>query len=125
MAFYLLRPNPVGSEYKVFMDIKDTRGKEKLKKIEVVFNNHHRGGSPFVHFQHLRSHENVFFQLADLFIGAISFKSRGLHLCNGSQAAKINFIKYLEYKSGYPLDSGTPQWETKFNIFDHHPKAKL
>lgn len=124
MTYYLLRPNPQGVEYRVFMDIKDTRGKERLLKIEEVFKNYHQGDSPFIHFQHLRSHESVFFQLADFFIGAIAYKNR--RVCGELEHhhGKEEFIEYLEKKSGFVLHEGTPQWETKFNIFDHQPKSK-
>jgi hypothetical protein len=122
MTYYLLRPNPPGVEYRVFIDIKDTRGKEKLRKIAEVFQNHHRGDSPFVHFQHLRSHENVFFQLTDLFIGAITYKTRVENNELEPNKSKMEFIGYLENRIGFYLHEGTVPWETKFNIFDHQPK---
>lgn len=125
MIYYLLRPNVSGEEYRVFMDIKDTRGKERIRKLEEIFGNYYRGNSPFIHFQHLPSHENVFFQLTDLFIGAITYKSRpGFNEYN-RHPGKIEFIKYLEWKSGFSLDEGTAPWEIKFNIFDHQPKRKF
>lgn len=120
LTYFLLNPNPPGSEYRVFLDIKDTRGKQKLLKIEEVFENRHRGASPFLHFQHLRSTDNLFFQLADLFIGAVTYKARRLQ----SNPYKLEFIKYLELKSGFSLDESTPPWETKFNIFDHQPRKQ-
>jgi hypothetical protein len=122
MTYYLLRPNPPKVEYRVFMDIKDTRGREKLRKISEVFENYHKGDSPFVQFQHLRSHENHFFQLCDFFIGAIAYKSRVLKSELSKNESKFEFIQYLEEKSGFLLDEGTPPWEMKFNIFDHQPK---
>ena len=122
MTYFLLRPNPVGSEYAVFLDIKDTKGKQKLKKITEIFENYHHGDSPFVRFQHLRSHENVFFQLTDLFIGAITYKTRIENNEFIPNQDKLEFIDYLEYKSGFSLQEGTEPWETKFNIFDHQPK---
>lgn len=125
MIFYLLRPNVSGRQYRVFLDIKDTRGKEKLKKIEDVFNGYYHGDSPFSLFQHIRSEDNVFIQLADLFIGAITYKARGFHLNKQGQAGKLEFIEYLERKSGFSLDEGTAPWETKFNIFDHQPKSRM
>jgi len=124
MIYYLLRPNPPDLKYKVFMDIKDAYGKEKLKKIEEVFNNYHHGGSPFVHFQHLRSSDNEFFQLTDLFIGAITFKARGLTDVTTSNHSKIEFVNYLEESSGFSLDEAIPLWETKFNIFDFQPQLR-
>lgn len=126
MTYYLLRPNPLGSEYRVFLDIKDTKGKEKLRKIKEVFDSKHHGNSPFIHFQHLRSHENEFFQLTDLFIGAITYKARLMNQDNSllKNQYKLEFIKYLEEKSGFSLDETVPPWETKFNIFNHQPKIK-
>jgi len=127
MTYYLLRPNPPQEEYRVFLDIKDTRGRQKLRKIEEVFDNYHHGESPFVQFQHLRSHEVCFFQMADFFIGAITYKNRlinGEFKIIGENKDRLEFIHYLEQKSGFTLDEGTPLWETKFNIFDHQPKNK-
>ncbi len=122
MTYYLLRPNPPKVEYRVFMDIINTRGRERLNKIEQVFQNYHKGESPFVRFQHLRSHENDFFQLTDLFIGAITYKSRLIKGEVPENPYKIEFVQYLEKKSGFLLDEGTTPWESKFNIFDHQPK---
>ncbi len=122
MTYYLLRPNPSNLQFRIFMDIKDTKGKQKLKKITEVFDNHHRGNSPFVHFQHLRSNENVFFQLADLFIGAVTYKARVMNKEFVGNPIKLEFIEYLEHASGFSIHEGTAPWETKFNIFDHQPK---
>ena len=124
LIYFLLRPNPPESEYRVFIDIKDTKGKERLVKIDQVFTNLHHGGSPFTHFQHLHSHENVFFQLADFFIGAITYRNR-LDLGEFSpNDAKMEFIHYLESKSGFLLNEGTAPWHTKFNIFNHQPQIR-
>lgn len=125
MTYFLLKPNPIGLEYRIFIDIKDTKGKQKLKKITEVFDNFHKGESPFVHFQHLRSHENIFFQLADLFIGAITYKTRVESKEFEPNDAKMDFISYLESRSGFLLHEGTEPWESKFNIFDHQPKNQL
>lgn len=117
---YLLRPNDTDSDYRVFLDIKDTRGRERLKKIKDIFNNHHHGKSPFTSFQYLHSHDNVLIELADFFIGAITYKARGLKLSK----IKQDVIAYIEEKSGYHIDEGTEPWEKKFNIFDHQPKKR-
>lgn len=114
--------NPPDNQYKVYLDIKDTRGKEKLLKIEEVLQNKYKGNSPFVYFQHIHSDENVLLQLTDLFIGAITFKNRGLHLLTTANKAKVELLSYIEAKSGCMLDKGTEPWKTKFNIFDHQPK---
>ncbi len=126
---YFLLYNPLTTEadkkYAVYLDIKDTRSKSKLLKLEEVFSNKFYGQSPFKHFQSINSTESVFLQLADLFIGAITYKAR--NLCNSEEKsfAKNSFIQYLELKSGYSLDEGSEPWEKKFNIFDHQPKRIL
>ncbi|MBN1363983.1 MAG: DUF3800 domain-containing protein [Syntrophaceae bacterium] len=112
--------NPIGNQYRTFLDIKDTRGRDKIRKINEIFENKFYGKSPFIHFQHIRSEESVLLQLADLFIGAVTYKTRVLH----ESSIKNKIIEYLEEKSGYVLDESTEPWETKFNIFDHQPKKK-
>lgn len=127
LVYFLLNAStnpPNGNSYRVYMDIKDTRGRERLAQITSVFENKHRGESPFNHFQHIRSDENELLQLTDLFIGAITYKSRKEHVKNEASSVKKELIKYLEEKSGYLLDEGTEPWEEKFNIFDHQPKSK-
>lgn len=110
--------NPALGSYRVFLDIKDTRGRAKLDKIQEVFNGKFCGDSPFNSFQHIRSYESQFIQLADLFIGAVTYKSRGLMNVKGASSAKKELLSYIESCSGYCLDEGTEPWETKFNIFD-------
>jgi hypothetical protein len=122
MIYFLLNHNSSDQEYRIFLDIKDTRGREKLNKIEEIFQNKHRGKSPFLSFQHLRSHDNLFFELTDLFIGAITYKCRLVKGDVKENSDRLNFINYLEEKSGYTLDESTVPWENKFNIFDHQPR---
>ena len=103
MIYYLLSNpwfNPHEELYRVFIDIKDTRGREKLAKINQVFNNKHFKESPFIHFQHIQSHESVFIQLADLFIGAIGYKSKGLY--KNSQGNKVKIHPYNPQKDDLP-----------------------
>ncbi|PIQ47945.1 MAG: hypothetical protein COW03_13385 [Cytophagales bacterium CG12_big_fil_rev_8_21_14_0_65_40_12] len=121
LVYFLLdsATNSSSNKYRVYLDLKDTRGNEKLNKIVAKFDENHEGSSPFIHFQHLQSHENEFLQLADLFIGAVTYRSRGL---TGSES-KLEVVEYLELRSGYRLNEGTEPWEKKFNIYDHQPKA--
>ena len=122
MIYFLLRPNNDHHQYRVYLDIKDTRGREKLNKIDEVFSNYYQGNSPFIQFQHIHSHDNVFLQLTDLFIGAITYKARGLGEGPNANPVKKEIVEYIEERSGYMLDEGTEPWEEKFNIFDHQPK---
>ncbi len=122
---YLLSSSTNSSEnqYRVYLDVKDTRGRDKLKKIRASFEEKNDGNSPFIHFQHIHSHENEFLQLADLFIGAITYKSREEHKKEGTSEVKKAIVEYVEAKSGYLLNEGTEPWEKKFNIFDHQQKS--
>lgn len=115
--------NPTDNQYRVVLDIKDTRGKDRLNKIKEVFANKYKGKSPFIYFQHIHSHDNELIQLTDLFIGAITYKTRGEDKKPGASKVKLEIIKYLEEKSGYKIDEGTEPWETKFNIFDFQLKS--
>ena len=126
LVYFLLNSatNPPNeNEYRVYMDIKDTRGRERLNKIRTVFDNKYHKESPFTHFQHIHSNENEFLQLTDLFIGAITYKARKEHEKDVASEIKKAIVDYLEEKSGYVLDEGTEPWEGKFNIFDHQPKS--
>ncbi len=114
--------NPNRYSYRVFLDIKDTRGKEKLNKISEVFDHKYYGQSPFKHFQHIHSSENELIQLTDLFIGAISYKARGEYEKPDSSEVKRKFIKYLEMKTNYAIDCGTSRHASKFNIFEFTPQ---
>ena len=127
MVYFLLSNphlNPPGNDYRVYLDIKDTRGREKLNKIEEVFSNKHYGESPFTHFQHIRSSECQFIQLCDLLIGAVTYKARKSLGEELTSAAKNELITYLEQKSSYTIDESSEPWETKFNIFDHQPRKR-
>lgn len=125
LIYYLLKNpfvNKTNTDCRVILDIKDTRGKERLNKLDERLNREysysHNAKSPFNFFQHIRSEENEFLQLADLLIGSITYKARSLEKKPGASRAKIEVVNYLEEKSGYKLDDGTYPSEEKFNIFD-------
>jgi hypothetical protein len=128
---YLLLRNPWvnlnNTNHKVILDIKDTRGKERLTKLEtrldLEYQKKYNCNSPFKFFQHIRSDENEFLQLADLFIGAITYKSRKLQKEENASEVKKAIVNYLEEKSGYVLHDGTNPFEEKFNIFDFQIKS--
>lgn len=123
LVYHLLLPNKdQDCLYKVYLDIKDTRGRDRLKKIKEAFQAHHKGESPFIHFQHLHSHESPLFELVDLFIGAITYKASEDHTKPGASTTKSTIINYIEEQSGYIINEGTEPWEKKFNILDHQAR---
>jgi Protein of unknown function (DUF3800) len=121
MVYYLLRVNTGGDRFRVFFDTKDTRGREKLKKIAEVLRHYNFGDAPFLHLQHLRSHENVFFELVDLLIGAVGYRVRVQAGNLRAHPAREAFMRYVESKIHRSLESGTPPYEQKFNVFEFSP----
>ena len=123
---YMLPKHSDESEnnYRVFLDIKDTRGRERLITLQEVLHNKFKGQSPFVTFQHLHSHDNFWLQLSDFLLGAVTFKARGLHQNPQSSNVKKEVVTYLEQSIGYNISEGTPPWEPKFNIFDFQIQSK-
>lgn len=110
--------------YRVYLDVKDTRGKTRLALLEEEILEKHNGNSPFKYFQHLHSNENELLQLTDLFIGAICYKARPEYTSGKASKIKQRVVQYLEESSGYVLDDGTEPWETKFFIDDFQVKPK-
>ncbi|MBO4234776.1 DUF3800 domain-containing protein [Riemerella anatipestifer] len=99
----------------IYIDIKDTRSKEKVHKLEQVLRNDKYDYQKKIikRVQQVRSHEVEILQLADLLIGAMSYINRGL---NTSQA-KNELIDLIKERSKYSLVKSTLLKEKKFNIF--------
>jgi hypothetical protein len=106
-------------DYKVYMDIKDTRGKEALNELTKVFKNSHELPVPFM--QHIRSDESQLLQLVDLLTGAVSYKVRGVQ----TSALKLEIVNYIEQKLGLVLNTTSSYNEKKFNRFIQDPKKVL
>lgn len=99
----------------IYIDIKDTRSKEKVHKLEQVLRNDRYDYQKKIikRVQQVRSHEVEILQLSDLLIGAMSYINRGL---NTSQA-KNELIDLIKERSKYSLLKSTLLQEKKFNIF--------
>jgi len=115
MYFYLLRNILCsGNEYRIYLDIKDTRGRKKLQKLDEVLRNAHYdfNREMITKMQHVHSHDICLLQLADLLIGAISYKARNLT----ASSAKQSLIDQIRVKSGLSLEQNTLPSEIKFNL---------
>ncbi len=103
---------------RIYLDIKDSKGALKVKKLQDVLRNSvydfHRNIIERV--QVIRSHEVEISQLADVLIGAVAYVNRGL---SGS-AAKQGIIDRIRKRSGYDLTKTTLLMERKFNLFKWH-----
>lgn len=113
----LIAPN---HNYKIYLDIKDTKGQEKVIKLhEVLCNANYDFDRMIIHSIDLvQSHDVLLLQLADLFIGALSYLHRGLK----SSEAKIELIHYLQNRSQLSLQQSTLLKAEKFNLFIWSPQ---
>ncbi len=101
--------------HNIFIDIKDTKSREKVHKLEKVLRNDKYDYSKEIikKVQQVRSHEIELVQLADLFTGAVSYINRGLN----TSEAKMELIEHIRHRSRYSLLKSTLIKEKKFNIF--------
>jgi hypothetical protein len=101
--------------YNIYIDIKDTRGREKVKRLEEVLRTSNYDFSKNIvrKIQEVKSDEVALLQLADLLIGAVSYINRGLN----SNSGKVEIVKKIQKRSGYTLMQTTLPTERKVNIF--------
>jgi hypothetical protein len=121
MYFDLLKVilNP-DSEYNIYLDYKDTKGGEKVRKLhDVLCNNLYDFSRDIIKRIHtVQSKEVQLVQLADLLTGAISYINRDLV----SNIAKKALIGRMRQRSHYSLKRTTLLLEQKLNIFRWHAK---
>jgi hypothetical protein len=113
----LLSPH---AEYRIYVDVKDTRTAVKLRKLhEVLCNNMYDFERRIiVDVQAVRSHEVEQVQLADLLIGTVSYANRGLQ----TSPAKTALVERMKKRSHYSLTKTTLLREEKVNLFRWEPR---
>lgn len=101
--------------YSIYLDIKDTQGSKKIRKLrEVLSNKMYDFDERIVqNIQLVRSHELEVLQLTDLLIGAMQFLNRG----DVKSEAKKQVITRIKERSGYDLLKSTLVREEKTNLF--------
>ncbi|PTQ94716.1 uncharacterized protein DUF3800 [Nitrosomonas nitrosa] len=101
--------------YRIYLDIKDTQGGEKVRRLHRVLCNSQYDFSQKIieRVQIVESHHVEQLQLTDLLIGAISY----LHNQPGSSEAKQTMIERIKQRSHYSLRQQTLYREKKFNLF--------
>jgi hypothetical protein len=119
---YLVTSNSE-DHFRVYLDIKDTKSAAKLRRLHDVICN---GIRDFSHeilrdVQALRSHEVPLIQLTDLFTGATAYASRPRE--PRDSAAKLQFVRALEKRSGRSLTTSSWLSERKFNVFHWEPQS--
>ncbi|MFH0911182.1 MAG: DUF3800 domain-containing protein, partial [Planctomycetota bacterium] len=102
--------------YRIYPDVKDTHGREKVAKLhEVLCNAHYDFDRQMIErVQTVRSHEVEQLQLADLLVGIISYAKRGLT----GNPGKERLVGMLRQYCGASLtEKNSPYAEKKVNIF--------
>lgn len=126
MYYFLLNPLIAPTEeYRIFLDVKDTRGGPRIKKLkEVLCNNiYDFKGEVVTDVKQIQSHESEALQLADLFNGALSFIHRGLYADCESNEGKRLIVDRLVRSKGIDLTQSTSLYEQKFNVFVWQPRG--
>lgn len=102
------------ARYRIYLDIKDTRGGIKVKKLhEVLCHNLYDFSRDIIErVQLIHSREVELVQLADLLIGAVSYANRGLQ---GNQG-KLRLVERMRKRSKYQLTRTTLYKEQKVNL---------
>lgn len=103
--------------YHIYLDIKDTQGYLKVKKLhEVLCNSRHDfDRSVIKKIQEVRSHEIPLIQLTDLIVGAVSYANR--YSFGGQSEAKQEIINLIKKRSSLSLLRSTSLGARKLNLF--------
>jgi hypothetical protein len=103
------------ARYRIYLDIKDTRGAAKVTKLhDVLCNNMYDFSRQIIErVQTVRSHEVEMLQLADLLVGTVSYVNRGFT----TSPAKLTLVERMRERSGYSLTRTTLYREDKVNLF--------
>lgn len=117
----ILYPNNL---YNIYLDVKDTNGSLKINKLNfylkiIIMKQYSIRQHLIKNIQEVRSQDIELIQLADLIIGAISYRNRNY----SDSTAKLKLIERIE-ESGYPLNKSTLPKEDKFNLFRWHPQGE-
>lgn len=122
MYFTMLRPIfSAPHRYRIYLDVKDTCGGPKTRKLHDVLANslYDFDHQCIERVQQVRSHESEMLQITDLLIGALTYANRGL---TGS-LAKTAIIERLRARLGPQALTRTSAFaSTKFNILVWRPQ---
>ncbi len=116
MYFTMLRPVFDGAQrYRVYLDLKDTRGGPKTRRLHQVLANslHDRDRQRVERVQQTRSDESELMQISDLLIGALTYANRGLA---GSPAKRAVIGRLRQQLGEQVLSRTSPLASVKFNI---------
>lgn len=100
----------MSSAYNVYIDIKDTRGSKKIKRLAEILNIKY---GRIRNIQLIHSYESNLMQLCDFIMGAINYHLREENVVE----AKNKIITKISKNADLPLHKSTSKWNDKFNLF--------
>jgi len=105
--------------YRIFLDIKDTLGGKRVHSLHEVLSNslYDFNREIITSVQLVHSHEIEQMQLADLLIGILSYKARGL----SSSQAKLSLVERFHERSKLTLERSTLLSARKVNLLFWKP----
>jgi hypothetical protein len=104
---------------KIYLDEKDTLGCMKIHRLkEDLLRSLPNDTGRVQGIQEIKSKQSNMVQLADFFLGAVTYTNREL----STNSAKLTIIKEIENHSGYSLKNSTEPWEAKFNLLHFYPR---
>lgn len=120
IMYYLLLNKMIYNnvKYNIYVDKKDTRGSRKFRKLREYLCKKHGDFdlNTIDKIQIVDSSDLQLMQLADLFIGAVSYYNRGLS-DNGQANTKTELVNLISDLSSSDLGKTSYLHENKFNIF--------
>lgn len=120
-AYYYLLDAMIGysDEYRVFIDLKDTCGGAKVRKLqEVLCNNKYDFKHEVIKdIEQIMSNESEILQLTDLIVGAIGFYHNGHFTEENSSRAKKAIVNKLFERYRAAITNGTNRGAEKMDIF--------
>ncbi|HDH04740.1 MAG TPA: DUF3800 domain-containing protein [Nitrospirae bacterium] len=113
------------NRYRVFMDLKDTRGREKRIQLEQLLHQDadDNDGKIVENLQHVQSHHIRLLQVCDLLLGATGFARREQQA--NESTAKRALVSVIEEKLGQSLSIDTPPGTEKINLLTWHDREAL
>ncbi|NUN93126.1 MAG: DUF3800 domain-containing protein, partial [Verrucomicrobiae bacterium] len=112
------------NRHRVFLDLKDTRGREKIVELKRRLADDADDAKAVESLQHVHSHEIRLLQVTDLLLGAVGFARRPA--ADRESSAKRALVKFLEEELGHPLTADSPPDATKAILATwHDPDALL
>jgi len=113
--------------YQILIDVKDTLGGPKVKKLHEVLCNSKRDFNKerIKSVNQIDSKESEILQLTDLFIGALSYYHRNLYLGSSGGDGKKAIIDSLIMDHSIALGRKTSVNAVKFNLFIWTPRGAI